>query len=228
MGIRKYIVIAFIGALNVLSAQYEGISSAPSDTTKPITAVRSTPASVPTVRVITTSPSKNVYESFNNVSMSRPVAKQTYLGFNTSFLLGQILPFNAIPLQQNMYALTYRSYKRNSGYRLNVGFDVDGGDGFHWFGGRIDYDTRRRLNGKWNYFYGGGVGLEIFDDPTAQLNFFFSTTEVNLLGQLHWGFEYRVGELVSLSMETQAMLLIGSNSALRLRPPTVITAHFRL
>ncbi|MEI8100416.1 MAG: hypothetical protein WCH09_02525 [Bacteroidota bacterium] len=227
MGIRKYIVIAFIGALNVLSAQYEGISSAPSDTTKPITAVRSTPASVPTVRVITTSPSKNVYESFNNVSMSRPVAKQTYLGFNTSFLLGQILPFNAIPLQQNMYALTYRSYKRNSGYRLNVGFDVDGGDGFHWFGGRIDYDTRRRLNGKWNYFYGGGVGLEIFDDPTAQPNF-FSTTEVNLLGQLHWGFEYRVGELVSLSMETQAMLLIGSNSALRLRPPTVITAHFRL
>ena len=226
MGIRKYIVIAFIGALNVLSAQYEGISSAPSDTTKPITAVRSTPASVPTVRVITTSPSKNVYESFNNVSMSRPVAKQTYLGFNTSFLLGQILPFNAIPLQQNMYALTYRSYKRNSGYRLNVGFDVDGGDGFHWFGGRIDYDTRRRLNGKWNYFYGGGVGLEIFDDPSS-VNF-FGSTEVNLLGQLHWGFEYRCGELVSLSMETQAMLLIGTNSALRLRPPTVITAHFRL
>ena len=226
MGIRKYIVIAFIGALNVLSAQYEGISSAPSDTTKPITAVRSTPASVPTVRVITTSPSKNVYESFNNVSMSRPVAKQTYLGFNTSFLLGQILPFNAIPLQQNMYALTYRSYKRNSGYRLNVGFDVDGGDGFHWFGGRIDYDTRRRLNGKWNYFYGGGVGLEIFDDPSS-VNF-FGSTELNLLGQLHWGFEYRCGELVSLSMETQAMLLIGSNSALRLRPPTVITAHFRL
>jgi len=226
MGIRKYIVIAFIGALNVLSAQYEGISSAPSDTTKPITAVRSTPASVPTVRVITTSPSKNVYESFNNVSMSRPVAKQTYLGFNTSFLLGQILPFNAIPLQQNMYALTYRSYKRNSGYRLNIGFDVDGGDGFHWFGGRIDYDTRRRLNGKWNYFYGGGVGLEIFDDPSS-VNF-FGSTEVNLLGQLHWGFEYRCGELVSLSMETQAMLLIGTNSALRLRPPTVITAHFRL
>jgi len=226
MGIRKYIVIAFIGALNVLSAQYEGISSAPSDTTKPITAVRSTPASVPTVRVITTSPSKNVYESFINASMSRPVAKQTYLGFNTSFLLGQILPFNAIPLQQNMYALTYRSYKRNSGYRLNIGFDVDGGDGFHWFGGRIDYDTRRRLNGKWNYFYGGGVGLEIFDDPSS-VNF-FGSTEVNLLGQLHWGFEYRCGELVSLSMETQAMLLIGTNSALRLRPPTVITAHFRL
>jgi hypothetical protein len=51
---------------------------------------------------------------------------------------------------------------------------------------------------------------------------------VNLLGQLHWGFEYRCGELVSLSMETQAMLLLGTNSALRLRPPTVITAHFRL
>jgi hypothetical protein len=225
MAMRKYIVIVFIGALNVLSAQYEGISATPKDTAKPT--VNPTPAAVPTVRVITPSPSKNSYESFNNASRSRSILKQTYLGFNTSFLLGQILPFNAIPLQQNMYAVTYRSYRRNSGYRLNVGFDVDGGDGFHWFGGRMDYDTRRRLNGKWNYFYGGGVGLEIFNDPTAQSNF-FSNTEVNLLGQLHWGFEYRFGELVSLSMETQAMLLLGTNSALRLRPPTVITAHFRL
>jgi hypothetical protein len=82
------------------------------------------------------------------------------------------------------------------------------------------------LNGKWHYFYGGGVGLEVFDDPSSVD--FFGSTEVNLLGQLHWGFEYRCGELVSLSMETQAMLLLGTNSALRLRPPTVITAHFRL
>jgi hypothetical protein len=226
MAIRKYIIIVFIGSLNVLSAQYEGMSATPKDTLKP--AVSPTPAAVPTVRVITSSPSlpKNAYESFNHTSLSRPNTKQTYLGFNTSFLLGQILPFNAIPLQQNMYALSYRSYRRNSGYRVNVGFDVDGGDGFHWFGGRLDYDTRRRLNGKWHYFYGGGVGLEIFDDPSS-VNF-FGSTEVNLLGQLHWGFEYRCGELVSLSMETQAMLLIGTNSALRLRPPTVITAHFRL
>ena len=226
MAIRKYIIIVFIGSLNVLSAQYEGMSATPKDTVKP--AVSPTPAAVPTVRVITPSPSppKNAYENFNNTSLSRPATKQKYLGFNTSFLLGQILPFNAIPLQQNMYALSYRSYRRNSGYRVNLGFDVDGGDGFHWFGGRLDYDTRRRLNGKWHYFYGGGVGLEVFDDPSSVD--FFGSTEVNLLGQLHWGFEYRCGELVSLSMETQAMLLVGTNSALRLRPPTVITAHFRL
>ena len=226
MAIRKYIIIVFIGSLNVLSAQYEGMSETPKDTVKP--AVSPTPAAVPTVRVITPSPCppKNAYENFNNTSLSRPATKQKYLGFNTSFLLGQILPFNAIPLQQNMYALSYRSYRRNSGYRVNVGFDVDGGDGFHWFGGRLDYDTRRRLNGKWHYFYGGGVGLEVFDDPSSVD--FFGSTEVNLLGQLHWGFEYRCGELVSLSMETQAMLLVGTNSALRLRPPTVITAHFRL
>lgn len=78
-----------------------------------------------------------------------------------------------------MYAVTYRSYRRNSGYRLNVGFDVDGDDGFHWFGGRMDYDTRRRLNGKWNYFYGGGVGLEIFNDPTAQSIF-------SVLKSIYW------------------------------------------
>jgi hypothetical protein len=114
MEIRNYIVIVFIGALNVLSAQYEGMSATPKDTVKPVVSPTST--AVPTVRVITptATPTKNAYESFNNASVRRPVVKQTYLGFNTSFLLGQILPFNAIPLQQNMYALSYRSYRRNS------------------------------------------------------------------------------------------------------------------
>jgi len=228
MSFAKNIAIAVLCSLNVLNAQYEGANApTPTDTAKVVvrSSSASSPAAVPTVRV-NTAPISNSYDNFNKGNLIRPTLKQNYLGFNTSFLLGQILPFNAIPLQQNMYAVTYRSYRRNSGYRVNVGFDVDGSDAFHWFGGRIDYDTRRRLNGKWNYFYGGGAGLEIFDDPTQTS--FFSTTEVNLLGQLHWGFEYRCSEIVSLSMETQAMLLLGTNSAFRLRPPTVITAHFKL
>ena len=126
MEFRKYIAIVSIGALNVLSAQYDGMAATPKDTVKP--SVSPAPTAVPTVRVITPTPTptKNAYESFNNVNLSRRAVKQTYLGFNTSFLLGQILPFNAIPLQQNMYAVSYRSYRRNSGYRVNVGFDVDG------------------------------------------------------------------------------------------------------
>jgi len=35
MAIRKYIIIVFIGSLNVLSAQYEGMSATPKDTVKP-------------------------------------------------------------------------------------------------------------------------------------------------------------------------------------------------
>ena len=226
MSFQKITWIAVFCSLNLLNAQYEGANAAEnSDTTKAAVRKTQTSGPVPTVHVNVAQTSNTQTTSIKN-GLVRPTAKQTFLGFNTSFLLGQILPFNAIPLQQNMYAVMYRSYRKNSGYRFNVGFDVDGGDGFHWFGGRLDYDTRRSLNSKWNYFYGGGAGLEIFDDPTATN--FFSSTEVNLLGQLHWGFEYHCGELVSLSMETQAMLLLGTNSALRLRPPTVITAHFKL
>ncbi len=78
MAIRKYIIIVFIGSLNVLSAQYEGMSATPKDTVKP--AVSPTPAAVPTVRVITPTPSppKNAYENFNNTSLSRPATKQKY------------------------------------------------------------------------------------------------------------------------------------------------------
>jgi len=45
---------------------------------------------------------------------------------------------------------------------------------------------------------------------------------------MHWGVEYQANEVISLSMETQAILKMGFNPALILRAPTVITAHFKL
>jgi len=96
-----------------------------------------------------------------------------------------------------------------------------------WFAFRIDRDRRKIINDRWRYFYGQGVGLEVFQDPD-NINFFFTETEVNVLGQLHWGAEYKINAVMSLSLECQAILKLGSSNSLVLRPPTVITAHFAL
>lgn len=155
--------------------------------------------------------------------------RPSYIGFNTSYLLQQILPFNAIPLQQNMYGLTYRKYNAttNRGYRLSFGANLSELNELQWFGFRADRDRRKVINEHWIYFYGQGVGIEVFQDPDNQ-NFFFTSTEVNVLGQMHWGAEYKVNPVMSLSLECQATLKLGSSSSLVLRSPTVITAHFAL
>lgn len=153
--------------------------------------------------------------------------RASYIGFNTSQLLQQLLPFNAIPIQQNMYALTYRKYKFGRGVRYSAGVNVhQNEDEIQWWGLRVDWDRKRNLLGRWDYFCGGGAGIEFFDDP-EQVNSFFSP-EINVLGQLHWGIEYRLNQVMSLSMECQGLLKLGSNTSVNLRAPTVITAHFRL
>ena len=90
---------------------------------------------------------------------------------------------------------------------------------------RVDLDA---INSLCKYF-GVSVGqlFEFFEDPENQ-NFFFTTSDNNLVAQMHWGVEYQANEVISLSMETQAILKMGFNPALILRAPTVITAHFKL
>ena len=58
--------------------------------------------------------------------------------------------------------------------------------------------------------------------------FFFEPVEVNLIGQMHFGLEYHINQVMSLSFESQGIIKLGSSNALMLRPPTVITAHFSL
>jgi len=165
-------------------------------------------------------------------SAAKPLAnirvntEQRYVGFNTSYLLQQLMPFNAIPVQQNMYGVTYRKYKQNKGYRISMGANLTETSEVQWFGLRFDREKRKEITNHWRYFYGMGGGLEVFQDPD-QVDI-FSQTEVNVLGQLHWGIEYRINPVMSLSMECQGILSLGSSSSLVLRPPTVITAFFNI
>ncbi|MFM7639382.1 MAG: hypothetical protein ACKO67_06595 [Bacteroidota bacterium] len=165
-------------------------------------------------------------------SAAKPLAnirvntEQRYVGFNTSYLLQQLMPFNAIPVQQNMYGVTYRKYKQNRGYRISLGANLTETSELQWFGLRFDREKRKEINNHWRYFYGMGGGLEVFQDPD-QVDI-FSQTELNVLGQLHWGIEYRINPVMSLSMECQGILLLGTSSSLVLRPPTVITAFFNI
>lgn len=153
--------------------------------------------------------------------------RQQYMGFNTSYLLQQVLPFNAIPIQQNMYGITYRRYKSNRGLRVSFGANLSELEEIQWLGLRVDKERRKQVNTHWTYFYGTGGGIEIFQDPEV-IDFFFSPVEVNLVGQMHFGVEYRINQVMSLSMESQGIIKLGSSNALVLRPPTVITAHFLL
>ena len=153
-------------------------------------------------------------------------AEQRYFGFNTSYLLQQLVPFNAIPVKQNMYGVTYRKYKQNKGYRISMGANLTETSELQWFGLRFDREKRKEINNHWRYFYGMGGGLEVFQDPD-QVDI-FSQTELNVLGQLHWGIEYRINPVMSLSMECQGILSVGTSSSLVLRPPTVITAFFNI
>ena len=194
-------------------------------------------ADIPSYLIDTTQPVKTIQvypravgQRAGNVSQtlkSDENGKFRYMGFNTSFLLQQILPFNAISLQQNMYAITYRKYNWGKGWRYSMGMNLSDMNELQWFGIRLDYDRRKQLKGRWKYMYGGGVGFEFFEDPENQ-NFFFTTSDNNLVAQMHWGVEYQANEVISLSMETQAILKMGFNPALILRAPTVITAHFKL
>jgi hypothetical protein len=45
---------------------------------------------------------------------------------------------------------------------------------------------------------------------------------------MHFGLEYHINQVMSLSFESQGIIKLGSSNALMLRPPTVITAHFSL
>jgi hypothetical protein len=183
---------------------------------------------VPPVETIKVIP-RNIGQGASNSSQTIKFdenAKARYIGFNTSYLLQQILPFNAISLQQNMYVMTYRKYNWGKGWRYSMGMNLSDLNELQWFAVRVDYDKRKQLKGRWKYMYGGGLGFEFFEDPDNQ-NFFFSSDQ-NLVAQLHWGVEYQANEVISLSMETQGILKMGFNPALILRAPTVITAHFKL
>jgi hypothetical protein len=180
---------------------------------------------VETIKVIPRAVGQGVSNSSQSIKFDEK-GRARYIGFNTSYLLQQILPFNAISLQQNMYAMTYRKYNWGKGWRYSLGMNLSDLNELQWFAIRVDYDKRKQLKGRWKYMYGGGLGFEFFEDPDNQ-NFFFSSDQ-NLVAQLHWGVEYQANEVISLSMETQGMLKMGFNPALILRAPTVITAHFKL
>ena len=180
---------------------------------------------VETIKVIPRAVGQGVSNSSQSIKFDEK-GRARYIGFNTSYLLQQILPFNAISLQQNMYAMTYRKYNWGKGWRYSVGMNLSDLNELQWFAIRVDYDKRKQLKGRWKYMYGGGLGFEFFEDPDNQ-NFFFSSDQ-NLVAQLHWGVEYQANEVISLSMETQGILKMGFNPALILRAPTVITAHFKL
>lgn len=158
------------------------------------------------------------------------IVKQDYIGFNTSPMLQQLLPFNAVPADANLMTLNFRRYKNNKGYRFGFGInDLTINSNVQSLAMYYDYDNRKSMGGKWSYFLGYGIGFEFFQDNSKSNGVFFASQGfTDFLFTGHWGLEYKVNEIFSLSTESQFQLRLGSSGGMRLVPPVAIFANFNI
>lgn len=158
------------------------------------------------------------------------VINQDYIGFNTSPMLQQLLPFNAVPADADLMTLNFRRYKNNKGYRFAMGInDLTINSNVQSLAMYYDYDNRKSMGGKWSYFLGYGIGFEFFQDNSKSNGVFFASQGfTDFLFTGHWGLEYKVNEVFSLSTESLFELRLGSSGGMRLVPPVAIVANFNI
>jgi hypothetical protein len=97
------------------------------------------------------------------------------------------------------------------------------------FAFKYDYDTRRVLSKDLLYFMGYGFGFEYFEDLTEnQFAFFGINGFVDAILGLHWGIEYEVNPLITLSTEASWQLRLGTSGGMRIVPPIAIMANFKV
>lgn len=162
------------------------------------------------------------------VIIKRPVIlRQDYIGFSTAPLMQQLLPFNAVPAGSDIITGNIRRYKNNKGYRFGFGANMQVNTNSQSLGAYYDTDNRRSMGGKWYYYIGYGVGFEFFQENKNQ-PFFATQGFFNFLVSGHWGVEYKVSDIFSLSTEATFQLGLGSTGGMRVVPPVAIFANFNI
>ena len=166
----------------------------------------------------------------SKAATNRDTSVRRYLGFDANPLLSQVLPFNRINVDANVFAITRRNYWGNNGIRASYGVGLGTNLDIQFLQFSFGYDHRRSISKNWRYFGGVDFILRALDD-------FAGTSRVNIANQSglgfagHWGVEYQLGKIVSLSTEAALQfLLIGDFDAasLILQPPINLTAHFNI
>jgi hypothetical protein len=155
-----------------------------------------------------------------------------FVGFDGNPLLSRIIPMNNLQSNTFTASILVRRYKANNkglrmGYGLNLSNTIDN----MFFS--VDYDRRFKLRKNWHYFHGFGTSLKLFSD-----NSFSGVFQVRTVSQQslelgwHWGFEYNIDKVFSVSTETS--LVIGrdlsgfSENFIRINMPISIMLHFKL
>lgn len=155
-----------------------------------------------------------------------------HIGFNANPLLAQLIPLNSNNPEVTHAALMFRRYNaNNNGFRAAYGVGISSRSDFTNMYLGIDLDRRRRLSNNWEFFTGPGANLRIVSNNLDRTNT-ATVEEEFFLGLLyHWGVEFHINEIISVSTETNLMLGLGLDNdevVFKLEPPINIFLHFNI
>ena len=154
------------------------------------------------------------------------------MGFNTTPLLVQLIPFNrSDPRVTGPYYVNWRSYVEQKGklkgFKISVGIDLSDANEEavqSFFNFRLGFEGYRRLGPRWGY--------------TRGFNGFFSVGDLNTPGTKqedevflgigpHWGVDFFVSPKVSISLETALVFgTTGFGPKFEFIPPVALNLNF--
>ncbi len=110
---------------------------------------------------------------------------------------------------------------------LGSNLEVDGD--IQSFAFKYDVDKRRQISQKMLYNLGYGFGFEYFEDLTEGNGFFFGINGfADAIFAIHWGVEYQINPMISLSTEASWQLRLGTTGGMRIVPPLAIIANIKV
>lgn len=153
----------------------------------------------------------NVLSAQNEQDRFLPSGGYRVMGFNTTPLLVQLIPFNrSDPRVTGPYHVNWRSYveqkEKLKGFKLSLGVDLsdaneEGVQAFLNF--RLGFERYRRISPRWGYTRGFSAMLSLGDLNTPGSK---QGDGVFLGMGPHWGVDFFVSPKVSLSLETALMI----------------------
>lgn len=175
----------------------------------------------------------NVLSAQNEEDRFLPYGGYKVMGFNTTPLLVQLIPFNrSDPRVTGPYFVNWRSYLQKNdklkGFKISFGVDFSDTDDASpvqaFFNVRLGFESYRRISPRWGYTRGfsGYYSTGDFNTPGTKPN-----DDVFLGGGPHWGVDFFLAPKVSLSLETALVLgMTGVGGKFEFIPPVSLTLNF--
>ena len=175
----------------------------------------------------------NVLSAQNEQDRFLPPGGYRVMGFNTTPLLVQLIPFNrSDPRVVGPYYVNWRSYVQKNdklkGFKISLGVDLSDVDDINpvqaFFNFRLGFESYRRISPRWGYTRGfnGFFSSGDFNTPGSKPN-----NDVFLGIGPHWGVDFFVSPKVSLSLETALVIgTAGLGPKIEFIPPVALNLNF--